>query len=239
MTRAPKNPATGSPPVSRRAALVTPGGPGPVARVTGPGGKTPPPAVAPSLPGPEEAPSSPRRGTGGSGDAVPGTGGADPAAACRLPASPGRGLSRTPAGGALVADSAPSAGSRTYTIALPAGLPLLSQNGRFHHFERNRRVQVLKKAAWLMALKEKIPPLERASIVVEYQPRDSRDTDPDNVPPASGKPCIDGLVAAGVLPDDNARYVTDVSGKIGPKFPRGRLVLHITEVAAATGGEAA
>jgi len=118
-------------------------------------------------------------------------------------------------------------------------LPLLSQNGRIHHFERNRRVQVLKKAAWLTALKEKIPRLGRVSIVVEYQPRDSRDTDPDNVPPASGKPCIDGLVVAGVLPDDNSRYVVNVSGRIGPKFPRGRLVLHITEEPAATGGDAA
>lgn len=156
-------------------------------------------------------------------------------------AAPARGRKQAPAGAGTVAESSEApAGStgRTFTIALPPGLPLLSQNGRLHHFERNRRVQVLKKAAWLMALKEKIPPLGRVSVVVEYQPRDSRDIDPDNVPPASGKPCIDGLVAAGVLPDDNSRYVAGVEGIIGPKFPRGRLVLHLTEVGAATGDTA-
>lgn len=121
--------------------------------------------------------------------------------------------------------------ARTWTIELPAGLPLLSQNSRLHYYERNRRVQALKKAAWALALQAKLPRLERARIVVEYQPLDSRDTDPDNVPPASGKPCIDGLVAARVLPDDSSRYVTDVQGRIGPRFPKGRIVLHVTEVA--------
>ena len=176
------------------------------------------------------APSGPAWTCAGPGTPEPGAGSE------RLPA-PGRAPS--PAGSVVGAATMLSAGPRTYTIALPPGMQLLSQNMRLHHFERNRRAQVLKKAAWLMALKEKIPPLGRVSIVVEYQPRDSRDTDPDNVPPASGKPCIDGLVAAGVLPDDSQRYVAGVGGVIGPKFPRGRIVLYLTEVAAATGGEAA
>ena len=118
MTRTPEDPATGLPPVSRRAAQATPGRP-----ATSPprvaGGNTPPPVVAPSLPRPEEALQSPQSGRGrrpvaGKSPARE----ADPAAVRRLPASPGRG--QTPAVGAVVADTAPSAGSRTYTIALPA-----------------------------------------------------------------------------------------------------------------------
>ena len=94
---------------------------------------------------------------------------------------------------------------RTYTIALPAGLKLLSLNDRLHFGARyRRRHRTLKKAAWVMAKWQGIPPLERVSVVVEYQPRDRRHRDADNTCP-SGKAAIDGIVAAGVLPDDESR----------------------------------
>jgi hypothetical protein len=41
-----------------------------------------------------------------------------------------------------------------------------------------------------------------------------------------------GIVAAKVLGDDSEAYVTGVRCTIGEVFPRGRLVLHLTEVAA-------
>ena len=108
MTRTPQDPADGPPSV--RVALT--GEPGPFSPPEGPGGSTPPPVVAPSLPRPEEALQSPQSGRGrrpvaGKSPARE----ADPAAVRRLPASPGRG--QTPAVGAVVADTAPSAGSKT------------------------------------------------------------------------------------------------------------------------------
>jgi len=115
-----------------------------------------------------------------------------------------------------------------WTVILPAGLPVLSPNQRLHWAERNRRFQALKKAAWAMALKSAIPSLDRARLVIEYQPPDHRLRDADNVPAASGKPCIDGLVAARVLPRDDARHVTQVAYRIGDVCPKGRLVLHLT-----------
>ena len=126
---------------------------------------------------------------------------------------------------------------RTWVIEMPPGLKLLSLNSRMHWAERNRRNEELKKAAWAMAVRQGIPRLERASIVVEYQPPDRRHRDADNAPAASGKSCIDGIVAAGVLEDDESpRYVTELLCRIGEPYPRGRLVLTITEV---TGGEPA
>jgi len=119
--------------------------------------------------------------------------------------------------------------SNEWTVTLPAGLPVLSPNQPLHCAERNRRFQTLKKAAWAMALKEHIPRLERARLVIEYQPPDGRHRDPDNVPAASGKPCIDGLVAARVLPRDDSRHVTQVAYRIGDVCPKGRLILHLTE----------
>lgn len=120
---------------------------------------------------------------------------------------------------------------RTWTIEMPAALKLLSPNSRYHWSERARRAANLKQAAWAMALSRRLPHLERVSVAVEYQPPDGRHRDADNAAAASGKPCIDGLVAAGVLDDDESpRYVTEVTYRIGAPHPGGRLVLHITEV---------
>lgn len=120
--------------------------------------------------------------------------------------------------------------SRTWTIALPAGLKLLSPNQRLHWSERNRRFQSLKKAAWAMALNARIPALEHVTVTAEYQPPDGRHRDPDNAPAASLKPCIDGLVAAGVLAGDDRRHVSEVACRIGERYPKGRLLITITEV---------
>jgi crossover junction endodeoxyribonuclease RusA len=117
---------------------------------------------------------------------------------------------------------------REVVITLPAGLPLLSLNDRKHWAARNTVAQALKTASWAAALAAKAPRLECAEVTVEYQPPDRRRRDPDNLP-AAGKPLIDGLVAAKVLPDDDSRHVTGVRYVIGPLYPRGRIVLHVRE----------
>jgi crossover junction endodeoxyribonuclease RusA len=119
---------------------------------------------------------------------------------------------------------------RTFRLEMPAGMALLSLNDRLHWSERNRRGQDLRKAMWAIAKRARIPVLERVSIVVEYQPPPlGRSRDADNLA-VSGKYCIDGLVSAGVIPDDNSRHVTSVTCCLGAPFPKGRLVLHIEEV---------
>ena len=134
---------------------------------------------------------------------------------------------------------APRAPGRTFTIALPAGLKLLSLNDRGHWAARYRRSEALKKAAWAMALQAKIPRLERVSITAEYQPPDRRHRDADN-PVASVKAAIDGIVAAGILPsDESPRYVASVTCSIGQPYPKGRLVLHLAELPALRGSHPA
>lgn len=124
---------------------------------------------------------------------------------------------------------------RTWRLELPAGLPLLSLNGRLHWAEQRRRARGIKDAAWALAKQQKIPPLASVRIDVQYQPPDRRRRDHDNVPTVSGKHAIDGIVLAGVLPDDCPPYVSALSYAIGPVHPGGRLVLTITEV---PGGDA-
>lgn len=136
-----------------------------------------------------------------------------------------------PAGGAADRIAPPAGQLRTYKIHLPPGLKLLSLNGREHWSARARRSEELKKAAWAMALKQKVPRLERVSVIVEYRPPDRRHRDPDNIAP-SGKAAIDGIVAAGCLPGDDRRYVKATAFTIGEPFPKGQLTLYLIEEAA-------
>lgn len=236
-----QDPAAGSAPVSRRAARATvPGRPSPSGPpLEGEGGKTPAATSELALFG-AAGPSSPqRRGRAAAAE----TPAPDTRAAHldRAPA-PDRGRAKTPAGAS--ATVSPPAGSKTrveglprrWVLELPAGMELLSLNGREHWAARNRKTQALKQAAWVLARRAKIPRLERAFITVEYQPPDRRRRDAENTCAASGKACADGLVAAGVLEDDECpRYVTGIYCTIGERYPKGRLVLTITEVTGLAG----
>ena len=177
---------------------------------------------------PPGSPVPPRRGEPGTQSPVPGHVGSSAA---------GNG-SQTPAGGVAAREGKPetlrpSAGfhPRTWMIELPAGIQILSLNDRTHWRARNRHGQVIKDAAITMVRKAKVPALERVAITVEYQPPDRRRRDPDNISIA-GKYAIDGITAAGVLKGDDERHVASVTCQIGPTYPRGRLVLYITEVTA-------
>lgn len=120
---------------------------------------------------------------------------------------------------------------RTWTVALPAGIRLLNANERLHWAKRASITRDIRKAAWACAKAAQVPPLARARIAVEYQPpRKSRTRDGGNWSP-SGKAAIDGLRDAGVIRDDESRIVTEEAYRIGEPYPRGRLVLHVTEVA--------
>ena len=110
-------------------------------------------------------------------------------------------------------------------------MKLLSLNARGHWSERHRRTQALKNAAFILARQAKIPPLERVVVLVEYRPPDRRHRDAENTCIPSAKACIDGIVAAGVLPDDECpRYVSQIVCTIGEPYPKGMLVLYLIEV---------
>jgi hypothetical protein len=123
---------------------------------------------------------------------------------------------------------------RTFTITLPPGLELLNANDRPHWAKKARIVRELRRAAWACARSARIPRLERATVLVEYQPPPaSRTRDAGNWAP-TGKALIDGCRDAGVFPDDNSRHVVQESYRIGEPYPKGRIVLRITEAAGVT-----
>ena len=120
----------------------------------------------------------------------------------------------------------------TWKIELPPAIKFYTLNRPPTHWGSEQRSrQELKKAAWVMALKQQIPTLQRVGLTIEYQPPAAwRYGDPDNLAPV-GKGIIDGLKAAKVVPDDKSEHVTSVAYTIGDRFPKGRFVVHIIDLA--------
>lgn len=119
--------------------------------------------------------------------------------------------------------------SRSWSVALPAGLTLLNANRRMHWARRAELTRNIRAASFACVKSAKVPRLRRAQIVVEFRPPDRRRRDVHNLYP-SAKAAIDGLVDAGVLPDDSDRYLVGPDMRAGEVAPLARLVLHITEL---------
>lgn len=103
---------------------------------------------------------------------------------------------------------------RTWTLTLPLTRPL-SMNDRGHWTTKHRKVRQLRADACLLARAARIPPLGRIAVELHYAPRDRRIRDPLNLA-ATLKPVEDGIVDAGVVPDDHPRYVQPTMPVIDP-----------------------
>lgn len=123
---------------------------------------------------------------------------------------------------------------RTWTVELPAGLTLLNANQRLHWSRKAELTRNIRAAAYVCTRHVKVPRLRRISVVAEYRPPDRRRRDVHNLYP-SAKAAVDGLIDAGVLPDDSDRYLVGPDMRAGEVAPRGRLVLHVTELEATDG----
>lgn len=109
---------------------------------------------------------------------------------------------------------------RTWRLALPWTTPPLTLNPRRHgHWHAHARtVRDVRSTGALVARAAGIPPLERATAALHYRPRDRRRRDPENLTPTS-KALVDGLVDAGVLPDDTPTYFTPAVPVLHPTEP--------------------
>lgn len=85
---------------------------------------------------------------------------------------------------------------------------LMSMNDRMHWRPRSRQIRVWRHAARIAALH--IPTARRphgqCTVDIELPVKDNRKRDPHNYYPTV-KACIDGLVDAGVWPDDDPDHV--------------------------------
>lgn len=120
--------------------------------------------------------------------------------------------------------------ARSFKLTFPPGFPLLSANGREHWSRRARKTANLRQMSYALSRQARIPQLEEVDIIATYFPPDRRRRDAPNVLAPSSKACIDGMVDAGVIPDDRDKYVRSVKFIPGQTIVRGgQLVIEIAE----------
>lgn len=129
-----------------------------------------------------------------------------------------------------------------HEVRLPAGLPLLSANGREHWRPKAAATRTIRDAAHLAvkgspALRRAMlaarggPVMERAHVLAVLHPADRRRRDPANIYPAV-KAALDGIVDAGVLADDDSTRVIGPDMRLGPTVRGSQLVLWLRPVRA-------
>lgn len=99
---------------------------------------------------------------------------------------------------------------REWLVELPMTRPL-SLNSRQHWRAKARDVARVRKLAAKAVADLGVPRMTYVEVELHYAPRDRRRRDADNLV-ATVKPCHDGLVDAGVIPDDTPEYLL-------PRFP--------------------
>ncbi|MFE3449655.1 hypothetical protein ACFXJ8_12035 [Nonomuraea sp. NPDC059194] len=118
---------------------------------------------------------------------------------------------------------------RSWTIELPAGLKLLNSNQRIHRVPASKITKAIREAGKDAAEEAGLPPLARAHIFGVLRPATKGRRDPANWYP-SFKAAVDGLVDAGVLPDDDDKHLVGPDMRLGPVQRGSQLVLHIYEL---------
>ena len=82
-------------------------------------------------------------------------------------------------------------------------------NDRDHWAVKASKVKQWRDAAHVLARQARIPACARIRVELHYVPRTNQRRDPDNLV-AAYKPLCDGLVDAGIVPDDTAQWVERV-----------------------------
>jgi crossover junction endodeoxyribonuclease RusA len=122
--------------------------------------------------------------------------------------------------------------SRTWTIRLPWTAPPASANDRDHWRVKAKKVAEIRETAerGLLSTGTSWLDCQHIRVGLVYVPRDARRRDPDNLVVPLMKALVDGIVDAGVVPDDTPEYVTREFPVILPPDGDPRLELVITEV---------
>lgn len=93
-----------------------------------------------------------------------------------------------------------------WVLPLP-NLTKISMNDRLHPMKRAKLVKAWREAACEACEAAGVPELDRVRITLHHRPVDSRRRDAINLTPVA-KAVEDGIVDAGVVPDDTPVYVT-------------------------------
>lgn len=94
-------------------------------------------------------------------------------------------------------------------VPLLVDKPYLTANQRLRWSEKARRTRKVRDAVAWRARQARITPQSYIIVQLHFRPNDKRRRDPANLMPTQ-KPAVDGLVDAGVVPDDTPKYVGEL-----------------------------
>jgi crossover junction endodeoxyribonuclease RusA len=93
-----------------------------------------------------------------------------------------------------------------YELDLPWTAPPLSLNHKHRWYTHAKKVREVRDAAHVLAKQARIGPCPRVRVALHYRPRDRRTRDEENSIPTLKALC-DGLVDAGIVPDDAPTFM--------------------------------
>lgn len=102
-----------------------------------------------------------------------------------------------------------------WTLDLSFDKPPLSLNQRMHWAKKAKLTKEIRREVYIRAKAARLKPSSEITVGLVYRPRDKRRRDPSNLI-ATQKPILDGLVDAGLVPDDTPEYVNELMPKILP-----------------------
>lgn len=106
-----------------------------------------------------------------------------------------------------------------HEIRLPWPRPPLSLNDRSHWAIRSRKTRNVRAVATAFVKAAHVPHSARIRVALTYHPRDGRRRDEDNVV-ATYKALCDGIVDAGVVPDDTPEFMAKEMPVIAAPIPK-------------------
>ena len=109
-------------------------------------------------------------------------------------------------------------------ISLSFNKPPITANHRHHWAKKAKITKAIRHEAFIRAKAARLPRVKHAQIRLFYQPADNRRRDPSNLMPTQ-KALVDGLVDAGLVPDDTPEFITEHMPKILPTAGRGNAAM--------------
>lgn len=97
--------------------------------------------------------------------------------------------------------------SEAWTLTPPWEKPPMSMNDRLHHQVKARMTAMVRTTAYLLARQARIPACSHVEVAMVWTVPDRGRRDAEN-PIATLKPFCDGLVDAGIVPDDTPEWMT-------------------------------
>ena len=101
----------------------------------------------------------------------------------------------------------------TWTLTLPWTKPPLNMNDRLHRMAEYAQQQAIRQTAKILARNARIPACEHVEVAMIWTVPDRGRRDAEN-PIATMKPFCDGLVDAGIVPDDTPEWMTKLMPRI-------------------------